>query len=426
MAKTLVCLLVAVSVLALFGCDVDTHEHTFEYVQYEETHFKQYTCGCPSPDIAELHSDNNSDNICDKCEKLLNGKSDSANNINTADNYTFFPTEKSDLHREELIKVAQAYFDEHSDLYGVGEVFEVFSLISVADSERYGLDIFQVKYEEHSFYLAKHGDNIYHLTTFPKSNEVSHSLTHLAITDINDDGHIEILVSSNSVSVNSDVSSNVKIIDTRTGLSVYFFDYDNNLIYFKENEDGIISLYNTEGNAPKYTEAEGGGFAEKYYEFATNLFDTPVLNTVDFNFSEYKVTAACELYSVEIEIMDDDIKFPYLLESVYPPKSFSIKVKMTYLGESFQYVNGTSYVDGATVSFINADNQIDCEGWGEFEVVTTIGIGTGAVIEHTYDYKDYPCGLFASGVYDMVITYENEHVGIKESIVIENFLELTR
>ena len=47
------------------------HEHTFEYVQHEETHFKQYTCGCPSPDIAELHYDHDGDKMCDVCEYII-------------------------------------------------------------------------------------------------------------------------------------------------------------------------------------------------------------------------------------------------------------------------------------------------------------------------------------------------------------------
>lgn len=43
------------------------HVHSFEYVQNAMTHFKQYTCGCPSPDIAGLHYDNDKDELCDEC-----------------------------------------------------------------------------------------------------------------------------------------------------------------------------------------------------------------------------------------------------------------------------------------------------------------------------------------------------------------------
>lgn len=49
----------------------DEHEHTYEYVQFEAAHFKQYTCGCPSPEIAEMHFDDNNDGKCDACEYTL-------------------------------------------------------------------------------------------------------------------------------------------------------------------------------------------------------------------------------------------------------------------------------------------------------------------------------------------------------------------
>ena len=46
-------------------------EHTYEYIQYEAGHFKQYTCGCPSPEIIELHFDNDDNGVCDVCNYYL-------------------------------------------------------------------------------------------------------------------------------------------------------------------------------------------------------------------------------------------------------------------------------------------------------------------------------------------------------------------
>lgn len=72
MKRNLICLILFSFILTLIGCNSENnHEHTFEYIQYKESHFKQYTCGCPSPEIAELHSDNNGDNKCDVCGYLL-------------------------------------------------------------------------------------------------------------------------------------------------------------------------------------------------------------------------------------------------------------------------------------------------------------------------------------------------------------------
>lgn len=52
----------------------DTHtEHTYEWVGNEGGHQKVYTCGCEYPDIVELHSDNNSDYVCDVCGWAIDG-----------------------------------------------------------------------------------------------------------------------------------------------------------------------------------------------------------------------------------------------------------------------------------------------------------------------------------------------------------------
>ena len=48
-------------------------EHTFEYVASEYTHQKAFTCGCPTPDIAEEHYDHDGDLICDACSYIMPG-----------------------------------------------------------------------------------------------------------------------------------------------------------------------------------------------------------------------------------------------------------------------------------------------------------------------------------------------------------------
>ncbi|MBR2320563.1 MAG: leucine-rich repeat domain-containing protein [Clostridia bacterium] len=49
----------------------ETHEHTGEWIANEWTHYWQYTCGCPAPDIAELHMDYDANNVCDVCGWVL-------------------------------------------------------------------------------------------------------------------------------------------------------------------------------------------------------------------------------------------------------------------------------------------------------------------------------------------------------------------
>lgn len=68
-------LLLSLAILMILCClascdwfkNGEGHEHTWEYVQYETGHFKQYTCGCPSPDIMGEHYDADEDCYCDVC-----------------------------------------------------------------------------------------------------------------------------------------------------------------------------------------------------------------------------------------------------------------------------------------------------------------------------------------------------------------------
>ena len=80
-----------------FGDSENHTEHTFEYIAYESGHFKQFTCGCPSPEIMGMHFDDNSDGICDLCNyKMSNGElipDDNQNDSNKDPGNSKFPTE---------------------------------------------------------------------------------------------------------------------------------------------------------------------------------------------------------------------------------------------------------------------------------------------------------------------------------------------
>lgn len=68
---------IVIAVVCLASCDEGvTHlGHKYEYIPYEQGHFKQYTCGCPSPDILEEHYDRDSDLFCDACGHVVSNPS---------------------------------------------------------------------------------------------------------------------------------------------------------------------------------------------------------------------------------------------------------------------------------------------------------------------------------------------------------------
>ena len=50
---------------------VEEHKHTGEVHAGEESHWYEYTCGCESNDIAELHYDHDEDGVCDACKYVM-------------------------------------------------------------------------------------------------------------------------------------------------------------------------------------------------------------------------------------------------------------------------------------------------------------------------------------------------------------------
>lgn len=72
MKKVVSLAIIAVLCLACFtSCILITHEHTSEMRITEEGHYEVYTCGCPSPEVIELHADNDFDGLCDICEYIM-------------------------------------------------------------------------------------------------------------------------------------------------------------------------------------------------------------------------------------------------------------------------------------------------------------------------------------------------------------------
>ena len=78
MKKLLVLSLTICSMFScLVGCDSNNDDssnnassckHTYEWECNEQTHQKIYTCGCSTPDIAEMHLDTDENYVCDICE----------------------------------------------------------------------------------------------------------------------------------------------------------------------------------------------------------------------------------------------------------------------------------------------------------------------------------------------------------------------
>ena len=70
--------------------DGDEHEHSFRWERYEDTHCKIYTCGCPTPEIAGIHVDNDADGKCDECKYRMHLRHDHETVLRHDDGYHWF------------------------------------------------------------------------------------------------------------------------------------------------------------------------------------------------------------------------------------------------------------------------------------------------------------------------------------------------
>ena len=348
--------------------------------------------------------------------------------INTQANFTFMPSPKSSLHREELRVAYEAFVVEQNwDVASKG-TYEIFNFTSEDISNKYNLDVFEVCYQESSYYFIRHNGVVYQAGPIGFSHINSHCINHVAITDINRDGYIEILTAINSFAERQHsyyCSSFVTVTDTKSQYSIEIRDGDD-VSYFKENEDGVICIYNANGIMPVADDLVDGILDDKYYDLATNLFDTPVLNTSYFQFKERNFTASCDLFDVDVTVQDDTIRFPYLFKHTSTPPFFDIEVSMKYLGETFSYTSPDTYLDGAVVAFVNDSSSTYCTIGGGFFAVTEFTVTTGMEINSSNRYSEWVDECLAVGVYDMVITYTNEENNIRGSITIEDFLRVYR
>lgn len=117
-------------VIALVACDnifKEEHQHTYDYICNEDTHQKVYTCGCPSPDIAEEHCNYDADLYCDICGYFLDPDRVS----------TYLPTEEEWLNfvtEEDIVNIRTI---RYGTSLGTGRLKEV---RTVTDSE----DIYKI------------------------------------------------------------------------------------------------------------------------------------------------------------------------------------------------------------------------------------------------------------------------------------------
>lgn len=362
------------------------------------------------------------------------------NGICVSENFIFFPEERNDLHNAELREAFEEYLDVNTYLDAT-QSYTVYNYLNEEISEKYDLDIFEIQYHKNTTnrLLLKHRECVHQLSEIP----VSHIeyITNCAITDINNDGYIEILVAFVSWYGGTN-TSRVAILDTKTDLLIYE-GFKDKVIYLKENNDNVVSFYTFKTSFfPNIYTINNGIMSHEYFERESILALTPELNTTKFNFKETSLTASCDVFSVVVQVEDVDSAFPYLVEDKYRRiLAYVIKIRMTYLGEPFTYVSNGSYVFGARPKLVKNEKPVSASSitplWDPMPTKHTIT--TGMEIDSSYYIYHSSDTPYEVGVYDLILTYgidepggtyeefgEIAPVSVYGQIIIEDFLTVTR
>ena len=327
------------------------------------------------------------------------------NKHNLKDNDIFFPSEASALNKERFIASFKEMLGEKANEME----YEVLSnYVPQEKSELYNFDAFSVEMNDEIHFYAWLNDKIYNLANLGNINNNNYHFLHFCVSDINNDGYLEIStsVNFNRTSKNPFSYTNLAIIDEYSEKIVFYSTY-NAFAYFKEDQDGVIGVYISD----TITYDDGS------YDESNTLLTKLLPNDYKFTFKKKEYNCSSDNYDALITIDDNTAYFPVLSDC--GRIGFKVNVDMTYLGESFSYVNPTDYLDGATCTFINGEDKIICEGWGETCVVTTFSVFTGMEIDRTYFYPYNLSNQLKKGTYDMVISYRGESVVIEDFLTIE-------
>lgn len=325
---------------------------------------------------------------------------------NLKDNDIFFPSEASALNKERFI----ASFEEMLGEKANEMEYEVLSnYVPQEKSELYNFDAFTVEMNDEIHFYAWFNGKIYNLTSIGAIINNNYHFLHFCVSDINNDGYLEIStsVNFNRTSKNPFSFTYVTIIDEYSEKIIRFDNTYNAFAYFKEDQDGVIGVYISDTKT----------YDDGSYDESNTLLTKLLPNDYKFTFKKREYNCSSDNYDALITIDDNTAYFPVLSDCARI--GFKVNVNMTYLGESFSYVNSTGYLDGATCTFINGEDKIICEGWGETCVVTTFVVSTGMEIDRTYFYPYNLSNQFKKGTYDMVISYRGESVVIEDFLTIE-------
>lgn len=319
---------------------------------------------------------------------------------------TFFPTEASDLNVEQFrtdFQNSKYYYDMAVEGYYIS--FKNYMPENYA--EKYNIGAFEViDYQGRAKYYIWHEGEIYCVDHIGANPEASfRGFVQFFISDMNVDGAFELTVSyhlDNRVKV-----TYLTAYDSATKKAVEASGVYEKYAFFK-NAGDRWAIYTSD---------------DKNIENATTKYSDIGPNANRYVFTQKTYHVEAKNYKVDITIDEDSINFPIYFKRLQI--GFKVKTSMTWLGETFSYENGDSYLNGAHTQFLSETDEVESEAVAVEDVITYFTIPTGCIIEREYLYRDvvteYRENRNAVGVYAIKVGYRFDD----EKIVIEDALQIT-
>ena len=331
-------------------------------------------------------------------------KTDEDANFVGVEAFTFLPSEPSDRGVEEFKEIFRNS-DYYADFIEYGECY---NFIPEDVSAAYGIDAFSYVARDTTKYYVLYDGEVFRADRIGGNANADHGFVQFALADYNGDGFFELLCSYNASREDDEndrwgyCHSHIFILDSRTHKSVQSYTNYDGIIYFKKGEDGLFDAWQSPDKNP---------------ENANVLYRDLQKNTVKYKFSRDKATLSSSSYMAVVTVDEGTAHFPITFEDL--SLTFEVNVKMTYLGETFTYTNGTGYLAGAVPSFVCGEEKVPMEGWFETTIMSKFTVTTGQVIEREYSFYNSALQPNKEGKYDLVVEYRGEKA------VIKNFLEIT-
>lgn len=308
---------------------------------------------------------------------------------------TFYPVEANDSFVEEYKK---AYFASE---YFIEPYTNVIFYNYIPDHifNNYNIGAFKIQIVGiDSYHFLYHDGVIKRIEPFEQNGDKGFS--HFVLTDCDHDNNKELICSFYYWGSYLQVSY-LAALDTKSNLIITTSSIHDRYVYFKEHNNKLGIFLSEEKDINK----------------ADYLSTYVKRNNRKYSFMMKKYNVEALTFSADVTLDEFTINFP--LSFGHLGKWFIVDVSMRYLGNSFSYINSSTYLDGALATFKNDTGEISRLGYGiGGDAMTEFTIATGMVIEKTYAYIDYTNEPNNPGIYDMVISYRGDSVVIEDVVIL--------